>query len=121
MLETADLEVIKKVFSYYDIKEDGDTTSLYGEPLADSNVLFGSLYPYFAGRKKDVTVQRQLGEYVLTVRNAKGDNVWINVALVAMTLISTTVVGSMLYGVDVFQDPQRIYMGLPFAIAIMTV
>ena|SRR5271157_7904 len=121
MLEPADLDVIKKVFSYYDMKEDGDVTRLYGEPLADSNVLYGSLYPYFAGRKKDVTVQRRLGEYVLTVRKAKEDNIWINVALAIMTLISTTVVGSMLYGVDIFKDPFLIYMGIPFALAIMTV
>src|SRR5271157_4525802 len=70
---------------------------------------------------KDVTVQRQLGEYVLTVRKAKEDNIWINVALAIMTLISTTVVGSMLYGVDIFKDPFLIYMGIPFALAIMTV
>ncbi len=121
MLEPADLDAIKPVFRFYEVKEEGGADILYGEPLVDVNVLYGSLYPYFSSRKKEVVLERKHGEIVLIVRNVKADNIWINVALAVATLITTMLVGAMMYGVDIFKDPQLSYMGLPFALAIMTV
>jgi membrane-associated protease RseP (regulator of RpoE activity) len=121
MLEPADLDAVRKVFNFYEVKEEGDADVLYGEPIADINVLQGSLYAYFSPLKKEVTLERRHGEIALVVRNVRADNLWINVALAMATLITTTLVGAMMYGVDIFKDPQLSYMGLPFALAIMLV
>jgi membrane-associated protease RseP (regulator of RpoE activity) len=121
MLDQADIEEIKKVFNFYDVKEEGQADVLYGEPTTDVNMLYGSLYNYFSPKKKVVALERRRGEIALVVKNAKADNIWINVALAVATLITTTLVGAMMYGVDIFKDPQLSYMGLPFALAIMLV
>ncbi|HTX43851.1 MAG TPA: site-2 protease family protein, partial [Methanocella sp.] len=121
MLEPADLEAISKVFHYYEVREDGGLDVLYGEPLTDGNTIYASLYQYFSPRKKEAVLDQRLGETVMVVRNVKADNIWINVTLALMTLVTTTFSGAMLYGVDVFSDPMSVYKGLPFALAIMAV
>jgi membrane-associated protease RseP (regulator of RpoE activity) len=121
MLDQADLDVIGKVFHYYEIKDTGGVDVLFGELLVDPNVLYGSLYSYFAVKKKEAVLEQRLGESVLIIKNAKADNVWINVALAVATLATTTFAGAMMYGVDVFSEPLMMYKGLPFALAIMAV
>jgi hypothetical protein len=39
MLEQADLDAIRTVFNFYEMREEGDRIVLYGEPLVDPNVL----------------------------------------------------------------------------------
>ncbi len=121
MLEQADLDEIRKVFSYYEAGSEGDADILFGEPLVDPDTLIGKLYPYFSSRKKVASLEWRTGEVALVVKNARADNIWINVALALATLATTTFVGAMMYGVDVFKDPLLIYMGLPFSLAIMAV
>ncbi|BAI62382.1 peptidase M50 family protein [Methanocella paludicola SANAE] len=121
MLEPADLEAISKVFLYYEAREEGGIDILYGEPLADPNTIYATLYQHFSKRKKEAVLERRLGETVLVVKNSKAENIWVNVALALATVATTTFTGAILYGVDVFSDPLSIYKGLPFAIAIMAV
>ena len=121
MLEPADLDEIRKVFNFYDVTAEGNADVLYGVPLAEANLLYGALYTYFSPKKKEAVLQRRHGEVALVVRETKADNIWINVALAVATLISTTLVGALLSGVDIFRDPQFLYLGLPFALAIMLV
>ncbi len=121
MLEQADLDEIRKVFSFYEARSEGGADVLFGEPLADPNTLIGALYPYFSSRKKAVSLERRTGEVALVVKDMKPDNVWLNVGLALATLATTTLVGAMMYGVDIFKDPLLIYMGLPFSLAIMAV
>lgn len=121
MLEQADLDAIKKVFNYYEVRDSGNADILFGEPLVDPNTLYGILYPHFSRRKKVVALEQRFGETVLVVKDAKPDNVWVNVALAAATLLTTTFAGAMMYGVDIFSEPLLAYKGLPFALAIMAV
>lgn len=121
MITQADIDVIKKVFNVYEVRDVDGATLVYGDPLVDVNTLYGSLYKHFADQKKDVSLEQRLGETFLDIHQAKSDNIWINVALAVATLISTTVTGAMLYGVNPLADPLHIYQGLPFAIAIMLV
>ena len=121
MLEQADLDEIRKVFSFYEVRGEGNADIFFGEPLVDPNALLGALYPHFSRRKKVVSLERRTGEVALVVKDARPDNVWINVALALTTLATTTFAGAMMYGVDVFKDPLLAYMGLPFSLAIMAV
>jgi membrane-associated protease RseP (regulator of RpoE activity) len=121
MLGQDDLDEIRKVFCFYEARVEKDADVLFGEPLVDPNTLYGALYPYFSRRKKAVSLERRTGEVVLVVKDAKPDNVWVNVALALATLVTTTFAGAMMYGVDIFNDPLLAYKGLPFSLAIMAV
>ncbi len=121
MLDSADIEQINKVFKVYEVRSEGDFDRLYGEPLVEANVFYGALYPHFSAKGRVVSIEHTLGEYIVTVGQAKKDNIWINVVLAIATIITTTVVGAMLYGVNPFASPLDIYRGLPFSFAIMIV
>lgn len=120
-LSSEDKEAISKVFNFYEIRELDNTTELYGDPIVDVNVLYGQLYAHFSKQNESVALTRSMGESVLVIGRAKPDNIWINVALAVATLLTTTAVGAILYGVNIFEQPLQIYMGLPFALAIMLV
>jgi membrane-associated protease RseP (regulator of RpoE activity) len=120
-LSEADKEAIRKVFNFYEISVAGDSVVLYGDPSADINKIQGELYEYFSRQQKTVMMDRRMGETVLIIGSAKPDNIWINVGLVVATLFTTMAVGSLLYGVNIFEQPLQMYKGLPFAIAIMIV
>jgi membrane-associated protease RseP (regulator of RpoE activity) len=121
MLSQADLDAISQVFRYYEVREENGIDVLYGEPLIDPNMLYGRLYNHFTRQNKEAVLEHRPGEIVLVIKAARRDNVWINVVLALMTLVTTTFAGAMLYGVDVFQQPLEFYRGLPFALAIMAV
>jgi membrane-associated protease RseP (regulator of RpoE activity) len=121
MLEQADLDIIRKVFSFYEVKEEGDADILFGEPLVDAATLYGTLYPHFSRRRKEASLEHRPGELVLAIRPARPESIWINVALCIATIATTTFSGALLYGVDVFSEPLMAYKGLPFAVAIMAV
>ena len=121
MLEGADLAEIGRVFRVYEVKDEGTVTRLYGEPLADASAFYGTLYPYFARKGLAVRVEHSLGEFVVTVAPAPKDPVWLNAALAIATVVTTTMSGALLYGVNPIDTPLDIYKGLPFAAAIMLV
>jgi membrane-associated protease RseP (regulator of RpoE activity) len=121
MLEQADLDEIRKVFSFYEARAEDGADVLLGELLVDVNALYNTLYPYFSTRKKTFSLERRTGETALVIREARQESVRVNAALAVATLLSTTFVGAMMNGVDVFSDPQLLYVGLPFSIAIMAV
>ncbi len=121
MLDYTDLAEISKVFRVYDVRDEGAITRLYGEPLVESNVFYGTLYPHFSRKGLAVQIDYRLGEFIVTIGPAKKDRIWVNVALAVATLVTTTIAGAFLYGVDLFAAPLDFYKGLPFAIAIMVV
>lgn len=121
MLDNADIEQISKVFTVYDRRDEGEFTILYGEPLVEANVFHGELYPYFSRKRKSVQIEYRLGEFIVTIGPAKKESIWLNVVLLIATILTTTLTGAMLYGVDPFVAPLDLYKGIPFSIAIMLV
>lgn len=121
MIAQPDIDIVKTVFNIYEIRDSETVTMLYGEPLMDSNSIYGALYGHFARQNKVVTLEYHLGEFVLIIGKAKKDNVWVNVGLALATVVTTMVTGALMYGVDVIASPLEIYKGLPFSFAIMAV
>ncbi|HEY3421520.1 MAG TPA: site-2 protease family protein [Methanocellaceae archaeon] len=120
-LSQADKDEISKVFTFYEVKERENYTELYGDPLVDVNRLYGQLYDHFSKQNESVSLMHNRGESVLVIGRAKPDNIWINVGLAVATLFTTMAVGSLLYGVNIIDQPLEMYKGLPFALAIMLV
>lgn len=121
MLDGADLEAVSKVFRVYEVRSEGDFDRLFGEPLVEANVFYGALYPHFSAKGRTVHIEYNLGEFVVTIGPAKKEKIWINAALFIATIITTTVMGALLYNVNPFTAPLDIYKGLPFSVAIMLV
>lgn len=46
---------------------------------------------------------------------------FLHIILFILTLLSTITVGAMQTGINVFEEPEKIYTGLPFAITLMTI
>lgn len=46
---------------------------------------------------------------------------WLHISLFLCTLVTTTLAGAMQNGVDPFSRPGEIYLGLPFAVTLMTI
>ncbi len=46
---------------------------------------------------------------------------YLNIALFVLTLLSTLIVGAMHEGINVIEDPMKIYKGLPFSIALLLI
>lgn len=120
-LSDADKDVIRKVFNYYEVSTIGDDVVFYGDPIVDVNEIYGILYGHFSRQHKSVQLDRRRGETVLIIGKAKPDNIWINVGLLVATIFSTTAIGSLLYGINILEQPLMMYKGLPFALAIMLV
>ncbi len=120
-LTQADKDEIRKVFNFYEIREQENSIELYGDPIVEANLLYGRMYDHFSKLNESVSLIHNKGESVLIIGRAKPDNVWINVGLVVATLFTTMAVGSLLYGVNIFEHPLEMYKGLPFALAIMIV
>jgi membrane-associated protease RseP (regulator of RpoE activity) len=121
MLDNADLEQINKVFKVYEVRNEGDFDRLFGEPLVEANAFYGALYPYFSKKGRVVQIEYNLGEFIVNVGPAQKEKIWINIALLIATIITTTIVGAMLYNVNPFAAPLDIWKGLPFSAAIMLV
>lgn len=121
MIDKNDIDIIKKVFNPYEINHRDGVALLYGEPLVEPNALYGALYWHFAKQGKSVMLDYRLGEFVLVISRARKDNIWINVALLIATIMTTMFTGALMYGVDIVASPLEIYRGLPFSIAIMAV
>jgi len=46
---------------------------------------------------------------------------WLQISLFLCTLVTTTLAGAMQHGVDPLSRPGEIYLGLPFAVTLMTI
>jgi membrane-associated protease RseP (regulator of RpoE activity) len=112
------------VFSVYEVRTDGDRLLYYGEPLVDQERLMETLWPVFHDAGYEVQLSRQVGEFVLVAepRSVEVDGVpWTNIALAALTVLSTLYAGSLWYHAEPFTDPISILQGWPFMLGIMTV
>ncbi len=109
MLDNADLAEINKVFKVYEVRSEGDIDRLYGEPLVEANLFYGALYPHFSKKGRAVQIEYSLGEFIVTISKAPKEMVWINIALLIATIITTTVVGAIISGIPMVdrleQDP----------------
>jgi len=119
MIDKEDLTLVNQVFQVYEVRESDPYIYLYGEPLVESNVFYGTIYDHFRARGKSVMVDQRMGEFVLTIAPARKEQIWINVVLAVATFLTTMLTGAMMYGVDPLVSPLELYKGLPFAIAIM--
>lgn len=116
---------LSSVFYVYDVAQQGDAIVYYGEPLVDRQSLFDAAFPLFREQGYEVHVESRPGETALVAEPAAADDAgggfpWTNVALAALTVLSTLYVGTEWYHVanPLSLDALR---ALPFSLAVMGV
>ncbi len=116
-------EALRSVFRVYEVTQDEEGVHYYGDPLVERKQLVERVWPAFREAGYEVTLDRQLGEYVLTAqpRETGEDGIpWTNVVLFVGTVLSTLLVGAQWYYVeDVFS--LGLLRALPFTLAVMGV
>ena len=114
---------ITPFFTIYDIQQDGNTVFFFGIPKEDAGDIAQNSGKFFFEKGYQLDVKYELGEHVLVVSPFEPvkERRWINVALFFATVLTTMVVGSLLFGIDPITSPSQVLKGLPFTIAIMTV
>ena len=75
-------------------------------------------YTPFFEKTKDETSIHMLRIGLFSLRNVK-QRFWLNWMLLGITVITTTIAGAIWAGADIFTNPLLIYMGLPFACALL--
>jgi len=110
-----DTEKIEEYFVIYDKEELENGIRLYLHPKKED---FNELKPYLLAltSEYDVEMKKYYGELVLEIRKRKmEENVWINVLLLLLTFVSTTVMGVNFYG------EINLFGGILFSVAILFV
>ncbi len=108
-------------FSVYDVQQYGSNIYFIGIPRAETPDVFQNLWAIFAERGFNFSYKKELGEHILIASPLVRERHWINVILLIVTIFTTMVMGSILFGVDPTVNPGDILKGIPFTIAIMTV
>lgn len=116
-------EKINPFFSIYDIQHADGNIYFFGTPKEDIKVIFQKLWPFFSEKGYQFSMKYDLGEHILIASplSPVKERRWINVVLAIVTIFTTMVVGSLLFGADPVTSPANVLKGLPFTIAIMTV
>lgn len=116
-------EKINQFFSIYDIRHEDGNIYFFGMPKEDLRIIFQNLWPFFYEKGYQFSMKYEMGEHILIASPiaTKKERRWINVVLALLTVFTTMIVGSLLFGADPVKSPADILMGLPFTIAIMTV
>ncbi len=114
---------IKPVFSIYDIQHADGNIFFFGVPKEEIKIIFNKLFPFFSEKGYQFTIKYDLGEHILIASpfSPQKERQWINVVLAIATVLTTTLVGSYLFGGNPFTHSADVLKGLPFSIAIMTV
>jgi len=114
---------IDPLFSIYDVKRQDGKIIFFGIPKKEIKALYQELWVIFAEKGYQFSAKYELGEYMLTASQFKPvkEKLWINVALVVATFLTTMFMGSFLFGADPISKPIDALKGIPFTIAIMTV
>ncbi|MDZ7850087.1 MAG: site-2 protease family protein [Halodesulfurarchaeum sp.] len=116
-------EAFQSVFRVYEVQKDEEGVHYYGDPLVNQQQLLETVWPQFRDAGYEVSLQRQLGEFVLVAQptDTGEDGVpWTNVVLAVATILSTLFVGTQWYYV---QDPLSLELldAVPFTLAVMGV
>jgi membrane-associated protease RseP (regulator of RpoE activity) len=116
-------ERINQFFSIYDIQHADGNIYFFGTPKEDIRIIFQKLWPFFSEKGYQFSMKYELGEHILIASpfTPVKERRWINVVLAIVTIFTTMVVGSLLFGADPVTSPADVLKGLPFTIAIMTV
>ena len=116
-------ERINQFFSIYDVQHADGNIYFFGTPKEDIRIIFQKLWPFFSEKGYQVSMKYELGEHILIASplTQVKERRWINVVLAIVTIFTTMVVGSLLFGADPVTSPADVLKGLPFTIAIMTV
>lgn len=115
-------DAVARVFAFYEARESEDKVEYYGDPLVPEPELLHTLREEVGGDYQ-FTLDTDYGETVLRIQReeAEEENITINVALAILTIITTTVMGAGMYGVNPLENPLLVYRGVPFSAAIMGV
>ncbi|WP_089882992.1 site-2 protease family protein [Halogeometricum limi] len=112
------------VFDVYEVESTADEVRYYGEPRSDHQSVLRAVAPVFRDRGYAVSVEKNLGEFVLvaTERSVGVDGFpTTNVVLFLATVATTLFAGTQWYGIDVVANPARIVEAWPFAAAVVGV
>lgn len=98
---------------------------LYGRLLVDADAALERLEPRFAARGFTPMIQRvREGDLLVAapgVQQASHTRLWLHLLLVAATILTTTLAGAMLAGVNPLRDPAGLLIGIPFSLTLMTI
>jgi len=122
-VEVPDPDLFDGTFDVYEVDETPpDGVRYYGEPVTETDRVVERLAPTLRQRGYRVTLQREVGEHVLVVRERSlgVDGIpWTNVVLGVVTLASTLYAGTRWYGLSAMADPTALVAAWPFAAGVM--
>jgi membrane-associated protease RseP (regulator of RpoE activity) len=110
---------LRPTFRTYEVRNDGDRVEYVGDPLAPRDEVVEAVRPTFNEAGYDVSLSYRDGQFVL-VAEPEGGVPWRNVALFALTVLTTLYAGAGWYYV---RDPlsPAILQALPFTLAVLGV
>lgn len=76
--------------------------------------------PFFERNKGSRTAPHRLKIGLFSLKRVR-QRPWLNLLLLAVTLITTTIGGALWAGVDIFHNPLLIWKGLPYSIALLLI
>ncbi len=117
------------VFKMSSQEKVGSTLMVKGKLLVDSDTAYDTLKRRFQTSDTVPLLQEdEAGKPVLLltpgalrIREEKNRGTWLNVVLFALTLVTTTLAGAAHQGVNLWQQPERFGVGLPYALALMVI
>lgn len=114
---------IFRVFDVYEIQSSGEAFYFYGTPKIDAENITAELWEPLQNFGFGSSLKHELGEYILLVAPEKKakEKTWLNFVLFIATFFSTMICGALMFGVDVVNEPLKMYKGLSFTLAIMSV
>lgn len=75
----------------------------------------------YEGYYPDDNTDEPVEKFVREVKSAKKEKYSVNLILLILTLFTTTFVGAILEGANIFRNPGLLYKGLPYSITLMTI
>ncbi|ELZ79311.1 S2P family metalloprotease [Haloferax gibbonsii ATCC 33959] len=131
--ESADgppVEALRAVFDVHEVRSDGRRRIYYGESLVPEQMLVREIWPSFRGAGYDVQAQvGDLGQTDVVIVEPASQGVegipWKNIALFALTVLSTLFVGAYAWYYiplsDIVANPLVLLRAWPFTAAVLGV
>mgnify|MGYP000014706844 FL=1 len=113
-----------EAFLVYEVDVAEEQVRYYGEPMDETDSVIRRLAPLFRRRGYRVDIRYETGEHVLvaTERSTGIDGIpWLNLVLLAATVLTTLFAGSQWYGIDALADPLALVGAWPFALSVLGV
>jgi membrane-associated protease RseP (regulator of RpoE activity) len=114
-------EEIRRILVIYEIQQHKDDFIFVVSGGMEKYDIHRALWKKFDENGYDIFVISREGAYVIVAKKQRPERVWLNVLLFAATVLTTTMAGAELFGVDYISNPHLLYKGLPFSAAIMAV